>query len=200
MSNFNPENYKTGGAKGQKKSMSWIDLDFATRAQLFLYTFAEVFCAAAWAASFSTVNPMGSGIWLADVLPVELPNALQDLSVASLVNFILWLMAVIIPAVLWHFVLRDEVWKDVRGFFHGNLLRTVVGGLLVAIYGCLIALEILALRLRVDNSLDIGPIPILGDTPHAVPLFLASAALVIGSALLGLGSASLIHSIRKQND
>lgn len=201
MSAFDPEHFKnTTSEKPQPSShIGWSNLATDTRLKLIGVSTAEVGCAFGWAASFSSVNPVANGVFLADFVPITLPQAMQNISAASLINLGLGFMAVIIPAVLWHLTLKNQILKDVRGYFLGDVLRMAVGGLLGAAYAMLIGLEILSLRLRVTNSLDTSsPIPTLGNPPEILPLALASGALILGSCLLGLASASLFQSIHNR--
>ena len=198
MSTFNQERFTTSAPQSEAPlHIGWRDLETTTKFKLVGIVGAEILAAFAWGASFSTINPMGSGQFLSDLLP-SFPDALQDMTVSSLVNLTLGLLAVLIPAVMWHFILKHDVLGDLRGYFEGNVLRITVGALLGSAYTILIALEILALRTRVHNSLDTGPIPILGDRPEILPLALASGALILGSCLLGLASAALLRSIQNR--
>lgn len=152
----------------------------------------------AWAASFQGINPMASGIFVADYLPFPLPGALQDLSASFLINLTLGALAVILPSVLWHYALKHDVLHNPRDFFADNPLRITIFGLLVLAYSLTISLEVMALMSRVESSLDTGPIPVLGNQPEILPLAVASAALILGSCLLGLASASLSRSIHSR--
>ena len=199
MSKFNPEHFaESRPEQSAPVHIGWRDLGTATKLKLVAVCIAEILCALGWAASFSTINPMGGNQFLNDLLPFPLPDAMDDMTIASAINLALGLLAVILPAVLWHYTLQNNVLGDIKGYFNSDPLRMTVASLLGTAYAFLIALEILALRTRVHNSLDTGPIPILGDRPEMLPLALASGALVLGSCLLGLASASLFRSIQNR--
>lgn len=203
MSEFNPEHAEWHEQVGISSDtavsrIQWANIGAETWLKLIMIYIAKIACIFAWGASFSSINPMGNGIFLADILPISLPLALQDVSVSTLINLTLGALAVILPSVLWHYTLRSNVLTNFKEYFEGNPLRISVAALLLISYGMTIALEVMSLLSRIDDSLDTGPIPVLGEQPEILPLAIASAALVLGSCLLGLASASLSRSIHNR--
>jgi hypothetical protein len=173
----------------------WRALNFGTWMKFGSLYFLKMLTALAWAMSFQTINPILGSVFLADILPFPLPSGLEDMSASILVNVALGILAVLLPTVLWHFALKYNVLRNPRAYFEGNPLRVLVCCLLTAAYVMTITLEMLSLINRVHDAIDQGPIPTLGNQPDLLPLILASSALIIGSCLLGLASASLNRSI-----
>jgi len=172
----------------------WSKLSADIWAKFLALYIAKIACALAWAASFQTINPIASGVFIADLVPFPIPPELQNFSVSILVNFALGVLAIVLPSIIWRYAL-DGVLQNPREYFQGNPLRITICALLLIGYGLTISLEILSLVKRVDNTIDTGPIPVLGDQAEMWPLAIASAALILGSCLLGLASAALSRSI-----
>lgn len=179
-------------------SVGWSNLPAQTKWAAFTLLALKGLVAVAWGASISQVNPMASGVFLADYLPFPLPDAMDDVSVGSLINLVLGLLAVIMPTVIWHHALEEDILSDIRGYFAGDIRRIVIATLLLATYALTITLEVMSLLARVDNSMQAAnsPIPTLGEQPELLPLLLVSLTLVLGSCLLGLASAALSRSIK----
>lgn len=197
---YDPDLFETSAARDAPPIrhpgvLDWSNIGTGTKAMLAVVILTELLFSLAWATSFSLVNAMGEGVFLADYLPFPLPEILQDLSVGSVINLVLGLLAVTTPAVIWHFTLRDRILRDPIGYFEGNILRIVVATILIATYASTIALEVLSLLSRIDSSLNTGPLDLLETQPELIPLALVSAALILGSCLLGLASAALSLSI-----
>lgn len=196
---FDPDAFENDTPDQQMMpSVGWTSLPAQTKWAAVTVLGLKLLVAVAWAASISQINPMASGVFLADYLPFPLPEAIDNVSVGSLINLLLGLLAVIMPTVIWHHILEDEILSDIRGYFAGDIRRIVIAAILLATYALTIALEVMSLLSRVDNSMQAvnSPIPILGDQPELLPLLLVSLALVLGSCLLGLASAALSRSIK----
>jgi len=201
MSNdYNP--YKTydvpdGGDQSLPPAeISWRDVPNQARLKYAGLHLAELVLAIAWGLSIGIVNPIASNLFLADIMPFTLPQTLENFTVSHLINFGLGLLAVILPMVMWKFALEHNILKNPRAYFAENPLRITVGSLLVVAYLLIVTLEILALSTRISEQIDTGPIPVLGDKADILPLTIASAALILGSNLLGLATASLSKSLR----
>ena len=147
-------------------------------------------------ASFTVINPIATSVYLSDFLP--LPQALENISMNAVINGGLGLGTVLIPTVLWSHVLSDEFKCNPKGFFQNQPIRVAVGGVLGLTYLMLLTLEILALRARVHASLDTGAIALITQQPDILPMAIASIAMILGTILLGLASASLSKSIAKR--
>ena len=186
-----PEN----GTDQPDNNIRWTALSAGTWLRLVALHIAKIVLAFAWGVSFQTVNPIMQGIFLADFLPFPLPVELQNLSASILINITLGILAVTLPSVLWEYALKYDVLRNPRDYFMGNPLRIFVCSLLISTYGLTISLEIMALMNRANANINAGPIPVLGVQAEFVPLAIASAALVLGSCLLGLASAKLSLSI-----
>jgi hypothetical protein len=200
MSKFDPDAFENDTPQEQMMpSIGWSDLPAQTKTMLLLLTLLKILAVFAWSASFSQINPMASGVFISDMLPFPLPQALEDLSVGSILNVTLGILAVAMPAVIWHFVLCHHILSDIRGYFEGQPQRIVIGAVLVLTYALTITLEVLSLLARVKDSLgSTSPIPTLGDQPELIPLLLVSLSLILGSCLLGLASAALSLSIKNR--
>lgn len=199
MSKFDPDAFNDTPQEQMMPSIGWSDLPAQTKTMLFVITLLKILAVFAWSASFSQINPMASGVFISDMLPFPLPKALENLSVGSILNISLGFLSVITPSIIWHFILRDKILSDIRGYFEGNTERIVIGAVLILTYALTISLEILSLIARVKDSLGTAsPIPTLGDKPELIPLLLVSLALILGSCLLGLASAALSLSIKNR--
>lgn len=199
MSKFDPEAFEASVSPPPIPSTGWSDLPMHLKGMAIAVIGLETLCVFAWAASFSTINPMGDGIFLVDLLPFPLPDFLKDLSVGGLLNGVLGLIAVATPTAIWHFILRDRILSNITEYFRDDILRIAVGGILLCTYLATVALEILSLLKRIDASLNTGPLDLLESQPELLPLALVSAALILGSCLLGLASAALFHSLQNRH-
>jgi hypothetical protein len=198
---FDPDAFENNDTpQEQMMPIGWSDLPAQTKTMLVVLTLLKILAVFAWSASFSQINPMASGIFIGDMLPFPLPQALENLSVGSILNITLGILAVAMPAVIWHFILSHRILSNIRrGYFEDNPQRIVIGAVLVATYALTITLEVLSLLARVKDSLGTAsPIPTLGDKPELIPLLLVSLALILGSCLLGLASAALSISIQNR--
>lgn len=200
MSTFNPKHHDNDERPQDEpmyskpaRAIMWRAIGAENWMKLLALTLLECLIVFAWSGSFATINGMGSDTFLVDVMP--LPLALQDLTLSSMINGILGLLAVVTPLILWHFALSTNVLRNPKSYFIGHPLRMIVGVMLMLLYGLIITLEVMSLMTRIDNSLAHSPIPILGEQPDLLPLVIASAALVLGTCLLGLASAALHRSI-----
>lgn len=172
--------------------------DLETKAKVMLSSLLlfDLLMAGAWAAAFSQINHMFNDLFVANAIPFL--EFLGNLTFNSILSFILGLNAVIIPAVAFHFIIRDEIMNDIKGYFENNVQRIFVATLLAVTWSLIISLEIFSLTKRVEAVNVISPIPSL-DEPNLIPMYFISAILILGSALLGLASASLTNSIRKRH-
>lgn len=157
---------------------------------------AKLFTALMMGASFSVINPILGDVYLGDFIPV--PSFAEDITMGAVVNAGLGMATVILPAVLWSHILSDEFQANPRGYFEGQPIRIAIGIILTFTYLTLITLEVLALESRIHSSLDTGPIRMVQEQPEALPLIIASVALILGTILIGLASASLSKSIAKR--
>ncbi len=203
MSSYDPEHQKdmwaASNSPQNQQPLQNIDLRAIT-AQVWLSLIciwiAKIMVAFMMGASFSVINPIAKGVYLADFIP--LPTALEDIQMGAVINGGLGFATVLIPTILWKYILSDEFQCNPQGFFLNQPIRVAVGIVLMLSYLMLIALEVMALRSRIHASLSTGPIQIVNDQPEALPMIVASIAMILGTIMLGLASAHLSKSIAKR--
>ena len=200
MSNFNPDHQKetwsAGSANPSADGYLHIDIraiTVQTWINLFCIWAGKIIVALMMGASFTVINPVAADVYLADFLP--LPTLLENITMNAVINGGLGLATVLLPTALWKYVLSDECQANPRGYFIDQPIRVGVAIILLIAYLMLVFLEILALRARIHGSLDSGPIASIGEQPEILPMAIASCALILGTCLLGLASASLSKSI-----
>lgn len=175
------------------KQIVWRSLGAESWIKLSALTLLELGGTFAWAASFSSINQIASDIFIADFIPV--PEFMENMTAGSLINLFLGGMAVIIPIICWHYAISTDAAKHPKKYFSDQPVRIVVAVMLATAYAMTITLEVMSLLGRIDDTVNHGPIPILGEQPEILPLSIASFALVVGTCLLGLASASLHHAL-----
>lgn len=204
MSSFNPDHKQSEmwSAESNKKPYEPpLHIDFrALTAQawgaLLCIWITKILVALMMGASFTEINPIAQSVYLADSIP--LPSMFEDITMGAIINGALGLATVLIPTVIWKYVLSEEFQCNPRGYFLNQPIRTCVGMILLLLYLMLIALEIMALRARIHASLDTGPIQFVKEQPEALPMIIASTAMILGTFLLGLASAALSKSLSKR--
>tara|TARA_R110002072_G_scaffold10244_4_gene47895 strand:- start:629 stop:1255 length:627 start_codon:yes stop_codon:yes gene_type:complete len=203
MSHYNPDHQKdmwsAESASPSGEPYLHIDLraiTIQTWISLILVWSGKIAVALMMGASFTIINPVATDVYLADFLP--LPAFLENITMNAVINGGLGLATILLPTTLWKYVLSDECQANPRGYFLNQPVRIGVAVILVLAYLMLILLEILALRARIHGSLDTGPIASIGAQPEILPMAIASCALILGTCLLGLASASLSKSISKR--
>tara|TARA_B110000211_G_scaffold78906_1_gene92520 strand:+ start:1631 stop:2251 length:621 start_codon:yes stop_codon:yes gene_type:complete len=200
MKNFDPEHQKdiwSASDVDQSGSKTLhIDLRAITIQTWISLTFVwigKIAVALMMGASFTVINPIATDVYLADFIP--LPELVENITMNALINGGLGLATILLPTTLWKYVLSDEFQASPKGYFVNQPIRLVVASILTLAYLTLILLEILALKARINGSLDSGPIGFIENQPDALPMVIASGALIIGTCLLGLASAALTKSI-----
>jgi len=159
---------------------------------------AETFNWFVHVANYSLANPVGSDLFVIDVLGFPPFPGLEDITVGLLINGILALAAVATPVFLFSQLLErhNELFGDPKGFFRSGLARLVTA-LLVVLYAFVIATEFSALYLRVQA--ESAPSPIIDSfnpSRSFWPMLIMSVSILLINAGMGLASAHILRSVK----
>lgn len=198
-SRFDPDKESWAQEPGVTRQSDRYSIDFRamevdTWVKLTSVWGAKIVIAAMFGASFKPINQMANDVFIGDFLPV--PDFIGDITMCALINFGLGTFAVILPTILWKHALDRAFQSDPKAYFAAEPMRIVIASVLGVAYALIIALEVLALKSRITASLDQGPITTISQQPDVLPMAIASGALILGSCLLGLASASLSAAIK----
>lgn len=150
-------------------------------------------------ANYSLVNPVGSDVFIVDVLGLPATGLLENITVSTLINGVLGFAAVATPVALFSVLLdrHQEIFNAPRAFF-ASALTKIVTGLLLLLYAFVIVTEFSALYLRVLAESAPSPIPSLaGHETGFWPLLLMALALILINAAMGLATAHIMRAARR---
>lgn len=166
--------------------------------KLFAAMLAEACNWALHTANYSLANPVGSDVFLVDVFGLPPYGALENLTVSSLINGVLGLVAVGVPVVMWYFLItKREILNDPRAFFNDRLAK-FISILLIVLYAFVVLTEFSALWLRILDETDTGPLPsVSGESVGTAPMVIMSICLIVANAGIGLAVASIYRSLNK---
>jgi len=167
--------------------------------KVFLIFAAEVFNIILHASNYALANPLGSDVFIVDILGLPALPALSNISVGTLINGVLGLAAVLTPVFLFGQLLdrHQEIFEDAKGFF-SNGINAIVTALLVILYLLVIATEFGALYMRITIETAPSIIPSLSNSEASFwPMLIMSIALIITNAAMGLACAHIMRSTRR---
>lgn len=178
-------------------SLSLTDVPPGDWFKFFGVLLAESFNWLLHASMYSLANPIGSDVFIVDALGLPEIALIENLTVGSLINGTLALIAVGVPVIGWFFLLtRRDILIDRESFFRDPVPK-LIGGLLVLMYIFIIATELSALWLRIADELQAGAIPSFsGHSPGALPMVIISFALILANAGIGLATATVYKSLK----
>ncbi len=145
--------------------------------------------------NYSLVNPVGSDVFLVDILALPSLDMLQSLTLGSLVNGMLGLAAVMTPVFLFSQLLEhhEKIFEDPKTFFRRGLTRLVTI-FLILLYLIVIGTEFMALYMRVISEATTSPIPnIATEQTGFWPMLMMSLALIFVNAAFGLATAHIFR-------
>lgn len=194
MSRFeDPSNWKTpGGQFHDPGARAYTALKFLA------IIIAELVNFTLHLSTYSLANPIGNDLFLVDVLGLPPWELIENLTVATLINAVLAVVAVSVPVVGWYYLISDtRILEDSANFF-SSLLNKVIALFLLGMYGLVVLTELSVLILRImeeTKSLN-GVIPAFAAEPVALfPMLVISLALVAANVAIGLATARLYQSI-----